>query len=194
MYLLWQISRLDLQLTPTHPDLAGGLGGFGVAHVALGPLSCALTAMLAASYAERIMHGGARVEEFVMPLAEVIVGNTLAIVGPLFLFAPQLVQVKQQGVIDYGALATRYVREFDAKWVRSSTLPADPLLGSADVQSLADLANSFDVVRSMRMVPIALSQITLLLAIAALPVAPLVLFVVPLDQLVIREAKALLGL
>ncbi len=41
-HLLWQIRQLDLQLLPTHPDHAGGLGGLGVAHLALAPFNFAL--------------------------------------------------------------------------------------------------------------------------------------------------------
>lgn len=46
------------------------------------------------------------------------------------------------------------------------------MLGSADVQSLADLANAFGVIRSMRIVPIAGNQVVLLVAAAALPALP----------------------
>ena len=31
--LLWQTSKIQLRLLPTHPDQAGGLGTLGVAHV-----------------------------------------------------------------------------------------------------------------------------------------------------------------
>jgi hypothetical protein len=48
----------------------------------------------------------------------------------------------------------RYVRDFDDKWLRGGTSTDEPLLGNADVQSLADLANSFEVVRTMRIVPV----------------------------------------
>lgn len=61
------------------------------------------------------------------------------------------------------------------------------------MQSLADLANSFDVIRHMRIVPIALSQVLLLVAAAALPAAPLALFVVPFDELIVKTARALLN-
>jgi hypothetical protein len=44
------------------------------------------------------------------------------------------------------------VRKFDAKWVRGGAPADEPLVGSADIQSLADLGNSFEVVRTMRIV------------------------------------------
>jgi hypothetical protein len=68
------------------------------------------------------------------------------------------------------------------------------LLGSADLQSLADLANSFEVVRGMR--PVAFTtQAALFLAVTtALPIAPLILAVLPLHELLIRSLKAVIHL
>ena len=54
------------------------------------------------------------------------------------------------------------------------------------MQSLADLANSFNVISHMRVVPISLVQVLFLVAAAALPSLPLALFVVPLDELVLK--------
>ena len=50
-------------------------------------------------------------------------------------------------------MAERYVREFDTKWLRGGAHADEPLVGSGDIQSLADLANSFEVVRTMRIAP-----------------------------------------
>ena len=70
------------------------------------------------------------------------------VLGPLLVFAPQLAQAKRLGEREYGKLAERYVREFDAKWLRGGAPPNEPLVGSGDIQSLADLGNSFEVVRN----------------------------------------------
>ena len=49
---LWRIGQLDLLLTPTHPDYAGGLGAFGVAQTALLPITFSYTGILAGTFAE----------------------------------------------------------------------------------------------------------------------------------------------
>jgi len=57
---------------------------------------------------------------------------------------------RTKGVGRYMGLATRYVAEFEAKWL-GDDIPTDaPLLGSPDLQSLADLANAVSVVKGMR--------------------------------------------
>ena len=80
-----------------------------------------------------------------------------------------------------GALAERYVREFDAKWLRGGAPPGEPLVGSSDIQSLADLNNSFEVVRTMG-VPITKAAFVQLVAATLAPVAPLVLTMMPLKN------------
>ena len=188
--LLWRINRLDLRLIPTHPDLSGGLGGFGVAHVTLAPVSLGLSTMLVATIAEEILWAGADLHRYVLPLASALIANVVIAIIPLLTFAPRLLQAKQQGLLEYGTLAAGYVRDFEDKWLRSPP-PREPLLGSPDVQSLADLANSFDVIRSMRIAPIGLKQMLLLACAAALPAVPLALFVWPLDELIVRALQAL---
>jgi hypothetical protein len=192
-WILWRIARLDLQLVPTHPDLAGGLGGLGVTHVNLSPLIFGLSGMAVATYAEDVMFGGAKLASLVLPLTAMVGLSVLLVLAPLLLFAPKLLQVKQRGLLKYGALASTYTQAFEAKWIKS-TPAKEELLGTADLQSLADLGNSFEVVTNMRIVPFSKSDALLLGLAAGLPMLPLLLFVLPLDELIVRGLKGLLNL
>jgi hypothetical protein len=192
--LLCRLSRLHLDLVPTHPDLAGGLGGLGVAHADLAPLSFGISAMLMASYAEDLLFGGAQLESLVLQFTAIAVGLTVMMLLPLLVFTPRLVAVSQQGQLDYGVLATAYTRAFNAKWVRGGVTSDEPLLGTADLQSLADLGNSFEIIRNMRPVPFGLYQALVLLASAVAPMVPLLLIAFPLDELVLRSVKSLVGI
>ena len=62
-------------------------------------------------------------------------------------------RARRIGLREYGTLGQRYVREFDQKWLRGGARADEPLVGSGDIQSLADLGNSFEVVQRMRLVP-----------------------------------------
>ena len=68
----------------------------------------------------------------------------------------------------------------------------EPLLGSADIQSLADLGNSFELVRSMRFAPITRDAVVQLLVITLLPVVPLLLTMVPLHEIMRTLVKVLM--
>ena len=191
---LWRLSRLDLQLIPTHPDAAGGLAGLGVAHVDLAPLSLAASAVLSASYAEQILFAGVPLTAFAISLAAAVIGSTLTLIAPLAFFTPKLIEVKQRALLEYGTLAAAYTRAFAAKWLRTDPPPDEPILGTPDLQSLADLGSSFELIRKMTVLPIVPSQVLLLAIAAVLPFAPLILLVIPLDQLIIDSAKKMMSL
>jgi hypothetical protein len=70
----------------------------------------------------------------------------------------------------------------------------EPLLGSADIQSLADMGNSFAVVNEMRLVPFTIRTLLQLAVITLLPVVPLLLTVIPLEELIERLLKIVFGL
>jgi hypothetical protein len=114
----------------------------------------------------------------------VIVALLMCVVlGPLLVFAPQLAQAKRMGNREYGALAERYVHEFDLKLLRSGAPADERLLGSSDIQALSDLSNSFEIVQTMRLA-LFTEQAILELAIATVaPIAPLTLTLVPLEEL-----------
>ena len=87
---------------------------------------------------------------------------------------------------EYGTFAERYVREFDEKWLRGPARPEESPLGSGDIQSLADLGNSLEVVRGMRTFPITRDALVQLAAATFAPIVPLALTMMPLDELLKR--------
>jgi hypothetical protein len=180
---LWQVSRLELSLVPTHPDRVGGLGFLSNSAFALMPLAVAHGALLSGWIASRIFHLGAALPDFKIEIAIFVIIMQGVVLGPLLAFAPRLAQAKRTGLREYGTLAERYVREFDTKWLRGTGPANEPLVGSADIQSLADLSNSFDVVRTMRIAPVTKDAVIRLAALTLAPVVPLLLTMMPLEEL-----------
>jgi hypothetical protein len=75
------------------------------------------------------------------------------------------------------------VREFDTKWLRGGAPPAEGLIGNADLQSLADLGNSFEIVRTMRAALVTRDAVLQLGIATLVPLAPLLLTIMPLEEL-----------
>jgi hypothetical protein len=183
MRFLCQVSRIELSLIPTHPDRVGGLGFLANTVYAFTPLAVAHGAVVAGLIANRIFYLGAALPDFKIEIAVLVVFLLGMVLGPLLVFAPQLAQAKRTGNREYGTLAERYVREFDAKWLRGGAPADEPLVGSGDIQSLADLGNSFEVVRTMRIAPITKDAIIQLVAATLAPVVPLALTMMSLEEL-----------
>ena len=68
-------------------------------------------------------------------------------IAPLVFFMPKLLDAKQRALLEYGTLAAHYTRAFAAKWLPTDPPPDEPILGTPDLQSLADLGSSFGLIR-----------------------------------------------
>ena len=182
-HFLWQVSRIELSLVPTHPDRLGGLSFVSGQVYAFTVLAVAHGALLAGNLANRILFLGAELTQFKAEIAVMLIFLMCIILGPLLFFVPQLAQAKRTGSREYGVLAERYVREFDSKWLRGGAPAGEPLVGSSDIQSLADLGSSFQVVREMRIMPIKRDDVLRLVVATLLPIVPLALTMMSLEEL-----------
>jgi len=99
------------------------------------------------------------------------------------IFVRKLLALKQRGLIEYGTLGSEYTQALYRRWV-GKTEPADePLLGTDDIQSLADLGNSFEIMRQTRIVPVDTSDFAFVLP-RLIPVLPLAAAVMPVGDIV----------
>jgi hypothetical protein len=183
---LWHVSRINVHLIPTHPDRSAGLAFLGKSAYAFGPILFAQGAMLAGLVAGRVLYRGESLLSFKLQIGGFIVFFVLAILGPLLMFTPQMARAKRKGLADYGLLAQRYVESFEQKWVLRDPGPSEELLGAADIQSLADLGNSYGLVRDMRAVPFGLEDISRLAAATGAPLLPLLLTIFSPEELITR--------
>jgi hypothetical protein len=189
---LWQVSRLDLRLVPTHPDRLGGLGFLSMTSSAFAPLAAAHGALVSGWIATRIFHHGAALLDFKVEIVAVAVVMLCLVFTPFLVFSRHLAHFWRQGERDYGPLAERYAHQFEAKWVTGSPPPREALLGTNDIQSLSDMAHVYDVAHTMRFVPFTKQGAIQVLVATLAPIAPLVLTMMPLAELVKRLAKIVL--
>jgi len=188
---LWQVSRMEVAYAPMHPDRNGGIGFVSRIGYAFAPLLLAQGTLLAGMMANHIFFEGASLASFKLEIAAFVAIMVGVVLAPLLVFIPPLARAKRSGMRDYGHLAKRYVDEFDAKWLQPAAAGAEPLVGSADVQSLADMGNSFEVVRNMRLVPITRDTLLQLVVMTLLPVAPLLLTMISPEELLGQLLKVL---
>jgi len=186
---LWQVSKLDLHLIPTHPDRSAGLGFLTAISYALTPLLLAQGALVAGVLADRIFYAGAKLPQFKPEIIALLAASLVIVIGPLLVFAPRLTRLKRAALREYGAFAQRYVREFDDKWIQGGAARGEVPLGSADIQSLADLGNSFEIIKEMRSVPFTPRALVRLLITPLVPIAPLLLTMFPAEELMQRLLK-----
>ncbi len=183
-WFLWRTSRLELNLIPTHPDRACGLGFLALSSILFAPLIMAHGVLFSGIIANAILFAGAKLTSFFTLILSVVLFVQMIILGPLFVFTPSLLRAKRAGLRDYGILASRYVEEFDLKWIRGGAAVDERLIGTSDLQSLADLANSFQVVRDIRWVPFDKDTVIQAILFVLIPMLPLVLTMISLEEII----------
>jgi hypothetical protein len=188
---LWQVARHKLLLEPTDPDRAGGLGFLAGVGRAFATVLLAVGTLVAGTLANRIFYEGATLLQFNIELFGTAALMALVILGPLLAFTPQLAAARRLGNRTFGIMAHGYARDFGNKWLRGRAAPGEPLLGSEDIQALADLGQAFDAVKGMRMVPFTAATVTEVAALTLAPILPLALTMMPLEEAIRRLLKIL---
>jgi len=189
--LLYGISRIPLTLRPTHPDHCGGIRFLVLPSSSFSIYLAALSVMFSSSWAMQLANGGIKVKDFVPDAVTFVVASLIAALGPLLVFIPQLFQAKRQALAQYGRLAMDYVYRFHQRWIGMKT---DDLLGTSDIQSLADLGNAYRVIEESRILIPVWKDAVRAFTVMAIPMLPLLLFEIPLEQLLRRVAKAVFSL
>lgn len=188
-WVLLRVARLPLRLSAAHPDYAGGLEFLVRPSLAFCLVVLGLASIVAAAWGADLLFEGAVLSEFAKLFAAWIVLALLVTLGPLLALSPRLLLARLGGLSAFGRLSTSYTRQFEARWVESP--PDRPLLGTSDLQSLADLGNSFRVVREMRLLVFDLRHVAIVLAAATAPILPLLLTKIPLRELLLRIAETM---
>jgi hypothetical protein len=187
--LLWQISRLQLTLMPTHPDRAAGLNFLTMTQKHFGILACALGCSVAGRVGNTMLFEGASLGSFKSSLVGFVVLSVIVGLLPLALWIPKLKKVRKAGLLEYGRFAKTYTESFDGKWIHCTARAPEPMLGTADLQSLADLGNSFSFIERMRMAPISRKLIQQLAGWTAIPLVPVIILGTPTAELVHEVIK-----
>jgi len=189
---LWRMNRLNLQLIPTHPDQADGLAFVGESQRFFGIVLLAYSIAVAGVLANGILYDKFPLPHFAPAIAAYIAIAVILVLIPLCIFSGVLWRTKKLGLSQYGTLATAYTSSFHLKWIVEPRETKDPLLGTADIQSLADLGNSYALVDKMNLLPMS-SRTPIHLALACLiPMAPLLLTMMPLREVIKMIVKVVL--
>jgi hypothetical protein len=189
---LSHVSRLNLQLFPTHPDECGGLGFVGEAQRFFGILLFAYSIGICGVLADQIIYNKLPLSHFAPAIAAYVIFALLILVAPLIVFSPKLLAEKREGLHQYGMLATAYTGDFHKKWIEGHNPTDEALLGTGDIQSLADLGNSYAFIEKMNAIPINPRSLIHLVVATLLPLVPLLLTMMPLKDVLKLLVKVIM--
>lgn len=180
---LFQVSRLPLQLNSLHPDRAGGIGFLVESVYALVPLLLAHSVLLSGMILNRIWNSGATLLQFQSEIIAIMIFIMALPLVPMIFFILPLLRAKRAGTLAYDVVANRYVSSFYKKWIDSESKNNEVLLGTTDIQSLADLSNSYNVSSQMRILPFGRSCIIAIVILTFFPLLPLLFTTMPIEKI-----------
>jgi hypothetical protein len=186
--LLFRLSRLPLQLTPLHPDRAGGLGFLSIYPGIFNGFVFALSCVIASSMVKELALERHSADVVWLALAVWLCLCIVLVLGPLLVFAWPLYQLRERALLDYGRLATQHHIAFHRKWIGEAR-SGERLMGSPDPSSASDINATVTAVLDMRFAPVDRLALVQLVVAAGLPL----LAVVPTQVPVAEVARWLLG-
>jgi hypothetical protein len=189
--LLWNVSRIHLQLNAMHPDRAGGLGFMKLSTNALIPLFAAQTILLSSKIADRIWHESATILQYRIEIVMIVIIFLFLMYIPMTFFSLQLHRARRQSLLEYGIFASQYVSYFRTKWLQHTPSGQEipELVGNSNIRSPSDLAAGFDAIRETRLIPVSKRSFLQTGIIIVLPLLPLFLTLVPMEILIERLIK-----
>lgn len=180
--LLLRISRLPLQLSPMHPDRSAGLGFLTTFPGIFSGLVFALSSVVASSMLKELNHVHHDANTIWLALGVWMAGVLIAFLGPLLVFMPRLLAIRDQAMLEYGRLANQWHRAFRREWLDAAKSGAD-LVGSSALTPMQGLHLGLQTIRELRVIPIFMPAVIQLVIAAGLPLMLVVLREVPLADI-----------
>jgi len=181
--LLARFARLDLALYAAHPDGVGGVGFLGYAHASFLVVPFVNGVLVAGSCAVEVAYLGVSLDKLHWVLGGYVVLAIAIMLAPLLLLTPKLTVLKRNSLLAYGAVGTDASEEFEGRWLGRTRRAAAPILDGGDPSALADLTAVYATASTMSTVPVQRWILLQFIGATVLPLTPLLLLVMPLDEL-----------
>lgn len=169
---LWRISRMELELYASHTDLAGGLGMIGAGQSLFVIVFLIIAALISSQLASNILYEGDTLVDARLVVLVFIVISIVVIAIPLLFFTRKLFSLKRGALVEYGTLQHQISRDFHQHWIKNKS---KDLVDSMQPSAMADYSAVYEVVSTMRIVPLTPKAVVFLAGLLLLPFLPLVL-------------------
>lgn len=189
--LLWKASGLELRLSPSHRDGAGGTAFLSNSLEAFSPFVFGSAAMVAAGIADFVVYEGDAPLDYQWYVAGLVVLLLIVIAGPLLSFTRSLYEAKEEAAFRYDALASRQIQRIGNKWLPEGTVPEDNEASMPDFRAMTHLGHSVAAVHKMSLIPLNKEDVLKLVIIALFPFIPVLATQVPIGEIVSMLLKVL---
>ncbi len=188
---LWKVSQIKLNLLFSNPDRCGGLGFLSQITYAFAPLLLAQGVLLAGMICDRVLYANAKLIDFQFEIVGLVCLQLFCVLAPLMVFTPQLLEIKRTGMLEFGNMTHHAVIDFHNRWFNQDQPASQSLMDPPDIQSLSNLGACYESIKQLSWLPFNLQNVIQLTAVSLLPVAPLLLSMFSVEELLGKLLKIL---
>lgn len=188
--LFLRISKLGLELVPTHPDGAGGLGFVERFATPFAPVVFVLSAVTASHWAHQVMYHDLQVQSLRVPAVVFLVVMLVVFLAPLLVFVGPLTAAKKRGKLEYGSLVGEHGDLVRKRWILHERISDDEVLHAPEIGSVADTVSLYQAVERMRPVAIGKGALIAIALPALLPLIAVFAIKVPLQEILMKLLHA----
>lgn len=163
---LYRVSRMKLELYASHTDLAGGLGMIGAGQSLFGIVFLIMASLVSSELASNVLYEGEKLVDVKLLVLVYIVASIIVIALPLLFFTKKLFNLKRIALAEYGELQHQISRDFHHHWIKDES---KKLVDSMQPSAMADYSAVYEIVSSMRVVPLNPKAILFLVGMLLLP-------------------------
>ena len=169
---LYRVSCMKLELYASHTDQSGGLAIIGYGQALFAIIFIIMASLISSDLASNILYEGEQLVDVRRVVLVFIVISIIVIATPLFFFSSQLVSLKRKSLAEYGELQQQISRDFHQHWIDNK---ATNLVDSMQPSAMADYSAVYEVISSMRIVPLNPKAVVVLVVVLIVPFLPLAL-------------------
>lgn len=191
-YVLACIARERLDLLATHADSACGLAALARPISAFSAFVLAIGAILSGAWATRMIADQTTLGALWPNVVTFLVAALVVAAGPLVLLSGHLFRARRRTLAQYGDFMRDYTVRFHRKWVAGDPDAGERVLGTADIQSLSDLGQAFQVASKSRVFVFSMRNVVVVWAAGLVPMLPLVMSTLTFEQVLKRIVSTVL--
>jgi hypothetical protein len=190
--LFLRLASLGMDLVPTHPDGAGGLGFLARVPTMFSPVVLAASAVFASRLAHDVLYHDVRVESLRLPMLGFGVLVLVLFLAPLAVWARPLGAAKRRALAEYGALVGRHGRLVRRRWILGQPVQDEGLLGAPEIGPVADTLALYEAVQKLRPVPVSRVSVLAIALPVLVPLLPVLAIEIPVRDLLLKIVSTLL--
>ncbi|MBM4200852.1 MAG: hypothetical protein FJ189_06150 [Gammaproteobacteria bacterium] len=189
--LFKRIAALDLQIVPTHPDRAGGLGFLERFPKAFSPVLLAISVVISSKWAHEVLYHGKDIHALQSNMIALALLLLLVFASPYLVWIGTLARARKKALLEYGALVGEHGRLVRRRWIDKVRVDDDALLSAPELGPVADTVALFEAVQNMRSFPLGKHALLGFVVPIALPMLGVVALQIPVKEILLTLLKAL---